>query len=814
MKYQSIIDKMTLKQKTSLMSGKNFWQTMNIDELGIPSAFLADGPNGMRKQAVGGDHLGLNESVKATCFPTSASIANSWNPLLAETMAALLGAEAVAQKVNVVLGPGVNIKRNPLCGRNFEYYSEDPYLAGKMGAAFVKGIQSHGISACVKHFAANNQEYRRMSIDSVIDERTLREIYLQPFEMAVKEGKTKSIMASYNLVNGQYANENQHLLKEILRDEWKFDGVVVSDWGGNNDRVKALLASAELEMPTNGGETNQEIEQAILSGKVSEQVLDEAVDRLLDLVFSTSKALNESSAEFDVELHHLMAKIASEESMVLLKNENQILPIKPNQTVAIIGDFAQKARFQGTGSSGVNVSKLDCVLDVIETEDFHHIGFEPGFNRFGRKSTSKIKKAVELAKKAEVVLLFLGLDESSEIEGLDRKHIMLPQNQIDTLNAVYEVNSNIIAVISAGSVIDMNWDDQVQGILHTYLSGQAGARAILDLLTGKFNPSGKLSETYPIQYEDIPSSANFPGLENTVEYREGIYVGYRYFDRVNQRVKYPFGFGLSYTKYQYNQLSIDQYGVTFNITNIGSRTGKEIAQLYIGKKDSKIFRARKELKGFIKEKIEPGQTKAVYIPFDAYSFRYFNVLSNQFEVESGTYQIYIGASLEDICLEGEISIEGTNALEPYDMNLCKSYVNVHLKSVPDDEFRYLLGREIPNPHFIFYKKNRMKVDYNTTIQQLRYARGWSGRFFAWGVRVAPGVLKFFNQRDTANVIMMGLFHEPMRGMSRMTGGAISWEQLNGLIDMFNGHFLRGFSHFIKSRKKKSSNKKHLSNHLN
>ncbi len=802
MKYKQIIDKMTLEQKASLMSGKNFWQTMDIEEHGIPSIFLADGPNGMRKQAVGGDHLGLNESIKATCFPTSASMANSWNPLLAETMAALLGAEAVAQKVNVVLGPGVNIKRNPLCGRNFEYYSEDPYLAGKMSSAFIRGIQTHGISACIKHFAANNQEYRRMSIDSVVDERTLREIYLTPFEMAVKEGHTKTLMSSYNLINGQFANENQHLLNDILRKEWNFDGVIVSDWGGDNDRVEALRATAELEMPTTGGETNAEIVAAVKAGTLDEKILDEAVDRLLNLVFTTQKALDESPAEFDVELHHLMARKAAEESMVLLKNDEKILPLKPHDKVAVIGDFAKKAKYQGAGSSGVNVSKLDHVIDVIESEDFEVVGYEQGFKRFGGKSNKLKNKAVKLAKQAEIALLFLGLDESSEIEGLDRQHMNLPQNQLDLLEAVSRVNQNVIVVLSAGSVVDMSWELQAKGILHAYLTGQAGARAILDLLTGKFNPSGKLSETYPINYTDIPSSKNFPGLENTVEYREGLYVGYRYFDKAKKQVKYPFGYGLSYTTYTYSDLEVTDKGVRFKLSNVGEMTGKETAQVYIGKKDTKIFRPEKELKGFVKQKIQPGETKEVFVPFDDYSFRYFNTKTNQFEIEPGKYEIYVGASLEDIKLTGEIEIEGTNAPLPYDLSEYPSYASGDVMEVSDEEFERILGREIPNPHFVFYKKNRMVVDYNTTIQQLRYARGWTGRFFAWIIRIAPGVLKFFGQRDTANMIMMGLFHEPMRGMSRMTGGAISWKQLGGLIDMFNGHFFRGLRGFMKAGKEK------------
>jgi beta-glucosidase len=793
---------MSLEQKVSLMSGKDFWQTMNIDELQIPSMFLADGPNGMRKQIAAADHLGLNESTKSTCFPTSASVANTWNPLLIETMATLLGAEAVTQKVNVVLGPGVNIKRNPLCGRNFEYYSEDPYLAGKMSSAFIRGIQSQGISACVKHFAVNSQEFRRMSIDAIVDERTLREIYLQAFEMSVKEGMTKSVMASYNKVNGVYSNENEHLLIDILRNEWGFNGVVVSDWGGSNDRVAALKASAELEMPTTGGETNRDILNAIHSGDIQLNQLDEAVDRLLNLIFTTSKAISSSSASYDVDMHHMMAKKVAEESIVLLKNTNDILPLSNSSRVAIIGDFAKYARYQGTGSAGVNPSKLDHVLEHINHNDFHLVGYEQGFHRFGKSSNRLLKKALSLAKQSEFVVLFLGLDENSEIEGLDRKHLYLPDNQLKLLKAISQVHSKIIVVLSSGSVIDMTWDDQVQAILHTYLPGQAGAKAIIDLLTGRSNPSGKLAETYPEDYHDVPSSHNFPGLENTVEHREGIYVGYRYFDKVKKTVKYPFGFGLSYTTFEYSDLMVDQKGVHFSIKNSGTVDGQEIAQLYIGKKDSHIYRAEKELKGFVKEKLAVGETKSIFIPFDEYSFRYYNVKTQQFEIEDGTYQIYVGASLHDIHLEDKLDIKGTKATLPYQLNDIPSYTSGNICKVSDEEFEKILGYSIPNSHFEFYKKNRMRVDYNTTIQQLRYARGWTGRLFAGSIRVAPTILRFFGARKAANVIMMGLYHQPMRGLSRQTGGAISWEQLNGLITMFNGHFFKGLKHFIVSRKRK------------
>ena len=807
MKYSKIIQQMTLEEKASLMSGKDFWQTKNIDRLGIPSIFLADGPNGLRKQKAAADHLGLNESIKSTCFPTSATIANSWNPLLVETVASLLGTEAVCEKVSVLLGPGVNIKRNPLAGRNFEYYSEDPYLAGKLSAAFIRGVQSHGIATTVKHFAVNNQEFRRMSIDSVVDERTLREIYLTPFEISVKEGKSKAVMASYNLVNGTYANENKHLIEDILRNEWKFDGVLVSDWGGINDRVASLKATAELEMPTSGGQTNLEIIEAVQNGNLDINILDEALDRLLTLIFDTSEALKNKPTSFDLELHHQIAQKAAEESLVLLKNDDHFLPIKKDQKIAVIGDFAREQRFQGAGSSGVNPTKLDSFLEQIKNEDLEYIGFEPGFHRYGKVRKSLISKAKKLAKQADVVLLFLGLDEYSETEGLDRKSLNLPDNQISLLESISGVNPNIAVILSCGSVVKLNFDHQVKALLHSYLPGQAGAKAILNILTGKVSPSGKLSESYPLTYNDVSSSKYFPGLENTVEYREGLFVGYRYFDSAEVKVKYPFGYGLSYSKFEYSDLVVSEQGVHFNIKNTGGMEAKEVAQLYIGKKDSKILRAKKELKGFIKESLEVGQSKELHIPFDQYSFRFFNAKTNQFEIEDGAYEIYIGSSVLDIQLIGTINILGTMKEVPYDISLFKSYQALNISNISDQEFEMLLERKIPDPHFQFYKKNRMVVDYNTTVQQLRYSRGWSGRFFAWGVRFGYRFMKLIGQMKLANIMQMALYHNPMRNMSRLTGGALSWGQLDGMILMFNGHFFKGVRKFFKSGKKKIKNKK-------
>jgi len=809
MKYSKLIEQLTLEEKASLMSGKDFWQTQNIDRLNIPSMFLADGPNGLRKQKAAADHLGLNASVKSTCFPTSATLANSWNPSMVEHIAGYLGVEAVAEKVSVILGPGINIKRNPLGGRNFEYYSEDPYLAGKIAAGFIRGVQKNGIAASVKHFAANNQEFRRMSMDSVVDERALREIYLTPFEIAVKEGKTKTVMASYNLINGVYANENTHVLQDILRNEWAFKGVVLSDWGGMNDRVLSLKASSELEMPTSGGQTNFEIIQAIKNGTLEEHILDEAVDRLLTLVFDAQEGLNDKPTHFDMNHHHKAAEKAAEESMVLLKNENSILPLKKGSRIAIVGDFARELRFQGAGSSGVNPTKLDSILESVDDLQCEYLGFEVGFHRYGKQNNKLAKKASKLAANAEVVLLFLGLDEYSETEGMDRASLNLPKNQLDLLETLYQVNKNIVVVLSCGSVIDINWDVKAQAVLHAYLPGQAGAHAILNILSGKVSPSGKLSETYPVACNDVPSAKYFPGMENTVEYRESIFVGYRYFDAAKIPVKYPFGHGLSYTSFEYRNLTVTEEGISFNLKNTGKVEAKEVVQLYVGKKSTDILRPKKELKGFVKELIAVGQTKKITIPFDDYTFRFFNTKTNQWEIEPGTYQIYVGSSCLDIRLESMVKKDRSKVDLPYSLSEYPGYASLKIQNISDSEFEKILGRPIPDSHFVFYKKKRMKVDYNTTVQQLRYSRGWSGRFFAWGVRFGYKFMRFIGQKKMANMMQMALYHNPMRNMSRLTGGAITWGQLDGMITMFNGHFFKGVGQFLKSRKKRNKKTKSI-----
>ena len=701
MKHQEMISKMTLEEKAAFLSGKGEWQTWNFNRLGIPSMYCSDGPHGIRKQAGAGDHLGLNPSLPATCFPTAATMANSWDPELGEEIGKALGEEAEVQDVHVVLGPGLNIKRSPLCGRNFEYFSEDPYLAGKMAAGYVRGIQSKGRYACPKHFAVNSQELRRMAMNAVVDERTLREIYLTGFEIAVKEGDAHALMTSYNQVNGTYSNENTHLLKDILRDEWGYDGIVITDWGGSNDHIKGVAAGSDLEMPTPGMDSARQIVKAVREGKLSEAAVDECVDRLLTAVLTLTKESSEDigaqkPSDFDKEAHHALARKAASQSAVLLKNNGNILPLKLGTRVALIGDFAFEPRYQGAGSSMVNVTKLDKMADLIHNYGLNVVGMAKGYIRTGETDSVMEKEAVDLAQSADVVLNRYTYSELSESEGVDRTHMRIPQNQISLLEAIARVNENVVGILSAGAAVEMPWQTSLKALLHGYLYGQAGAGAMLDILTGKINPSGRLNETYPVRYEDTPAFKYFPSKERNSEYREALYVGYRYYDTAKVRVLYPFGFGLSYTEFEYSNLTVDETGVEFDLTNTGDMDGAEVAQLYIGMKDAKVFRPDKELKGFRKVFLKARESRHVRIPFDDKTFRYWNVRTNRWEVEGGTYTIMIGASCLDIRLTAEADVEGTTETYPYYTNRMPSYYSGLISQVEDSEFKELLGYPIPS----------------------------------------------------------------------------------------------------------------------
>jgi len=776
--HQELIDQMTLEEKASLMSGGNFWNTKSIERLAIPSIMLTDGPHGLRKQGGKADHLGLNKSLPATCFPPAATLANSWDVKLLHEVGRYIGKEAAAEKVSVLLGPGLNIKRNPLAGRNFEYFSEDPFLSGKLAANMVKGIQSTGISASPKHYAVNSQEHMRMTIDEVVDERALRELYLEAFRYVVEESKPKTIMSSYNKVNGEYANENTHLMNEILYGEWGYKGIVVTDWGGNNDRVKGLIAGNQLEMPSSGGMTDREIVEAVKSGELKEEILDESVARILDLVFETRKSL-EQTEEIDWEEHHKKAVEAARRSLVLLKNDDHILPLNKQQKIAIIGDFAKTPRYQGAGSSLINPTKLDNALELLNESHVNVIGFEPGFKRFGKKSEELENKALRLAEKADTVLLFLGLDEGSEAEGIDRKDMNLRANQLSLVNELSLIHDNIVVVVSGGAAIEMPFVDQVKGILHGYLGGQGGASAIRDVLLGDCNPSGKLAETYPLAYKDVSSAPYFPGLEATAEHRESIYIGYRYFDTVNLPVLFPFGHGLSYTKFEYSNLHATNNQVSFTIKNSGEVAGEEIAQLYIKPLFSKVFRANKELKGFAKIHLEPDEEKQISIEFEKHAFAYFNPSINDWSVESGTYEIQVGSSIEDIRLRGNIDVEGDDAAHAFDKNLLKNYYEAKVHAVGDAEFHQLLGYK-PTPPLWDREK---KLGFNDTIAQGQYKKG-AGKFLYHLVLLVQKNLFRAGQPLKANNVMFVL-NMPFRQIPGFTQGKISKKMVNHFLKLIN-----------------------------
>ena len=777
MKHRELISRMTLEEKASLLSGANFWNTKPVPRLGVPGMMLTDGPHGLRKQGGKADHLGLNKSIPATCYPSAAGLANTWDEGLLEKMGEYLGLEAASEGVSVLLGPGVNIKRNPLCGRNFEYFSEDPYLAGKMAAALIRGIQRNGISACVKHYAANSQELRRMTNDSVMDERTLREIYLPAFEMAVKEGGVRSLMTSYNRVNGIYAHEHPHLLRDILYGEWGFEGMVVSDWGGNNDRVESVRQGGTLEMPSSNGQTDRHIVKAVQEGRLDEAVLDEQVDRMLDLVLSTQPHI--TGKTYDRDAHHALAARVAEKCAVLLKNDGGILPLKKEQRIAVIGDFARSPRYQGAGSSKINPTRLESGLDALKAIGAKVTGFAPGFRRGGKKDSMLIRQACNLANDADVILLWLGLDEGGEAEGVDRENMKLPENQIALLDALAQVNPNIVVVLSCGCAVEMRWDNKAKAVIHGYLGGQAGAIAMAKLLTGEVSPSGKLAETVPVGYEEVPSYAYYPGVEATSEYREGLYVGYRYFDTAKREVKYPFGHGLSYTKFEYSGIVVSEDSVSFRVRNIGDRPGEEIAQLYIHGATDGMFRPEQELKGFAKVSLEPGEEREVTIPLNDRSFAVWSIQKNNWVVEPGRYELRVGASSRDIRLTAGVEKNGAAVTNPYTGAAFAPYYEAAVRNVSDDSFRALLGREIPAARW----DRGAPIGFNDTISQGEYLDGGLGKAIYSLISFARNVLMAVEKKELANNLMF-VMHLPWRGVARMSG-VLTDEQVLALIDVIN-----------------------------
>lgn len=596
MNVETILNKLSLEEKAALLQGWTTWTTLDLEQKGVPPIFLSDGPHGLRKQAGAGDHLGLNASVPATCFPTAATMANSWDPALGEALGEALGGEAAAEDVHVLLGPGLNMKRSPLCGRNFEYFSEDPYLAGKMAAAYIRGIQSKGVSACPKHFAVNSQELRRMAMDAVVDERTMREIYLTGFEIAVREGRPQAIMTSYNKVNGTYANENPHLLRDILRDEWGFDGFVVTDWGGDNDHVEGVRAGSDLVMPAPGADCAIQLVEAVRNGRIEESALDDRLRELLPVVLRLHDAVAKAPKSFDIDAHHAVARRCAEGSIVLLENDG-ILPLDKCSRTAIIGDFAETPRYQGAGSSLVNPTRVESLKEALDREELNITGYARGYSRTEPQPQKElIESAVALAKLSDVVLLCVGLDEIMECEGMDRESLALSKGQQVLIKAVCEANPNVVLVLSGGSPFLLPERGRCRAVIHGYLGGQAGASAMASALIGRIDPSGKLSETWPESLESTPCHAYYPSAERTSEYREGLYIGYRYYDSAGIPVRYPFGHGLSYTRYVYADLHADEHFVSFTLKNAGLMAGAEVAQVYVSCKTGGVFRPKKELK--------------------------------------------------------------------------------------------------------------------------------------------------------------------------------------------------------------------------
>ena len=780
-----LLKKLTLEEKCALLSGAETFKTRGMPEHGIPQIWLSDGPHGLRKQAGESDHLGLNPSVPATCFPTASAVANSWDAALGEEIGAALGEEAAAQEVSVVLGPGLNMKRNPLCGRSFEYFSEDPYLAGKLAAGYIRGIQSKGVAACPKHFAVNSQETRRMASDSIVDERTLREIYLTGFEIAVKEGHPRSIMSSYNLVNGTYANENKHLLMEILRGEWGFDGAVITDWGGSNDHALGVKNGSTLEMPAPGGDSVRELLAAVESGKISESDIDARLSELLPLVFDTKAALDAAPREFDAAAHHALARRAAEESLVLLKNEGSLLPLAAGSKVAVLGDFAKNPRYQGAGSSMVNSTQVDVLLDKLIDSELNVIGYQQGFDRHGKPDAALQKSACELATQADTVILCMGLDEIAESEGLDRSNLRLAQNQVDLLQAVAAVNPKIVVVLYSGSVVETPWLDNCQALLYAALGGQAGAGAVADALTGKANPCGKLAETWPLAYADVPSAADFATRRKTVEYREGLYIGYRYFTTAEKAVRFPFGYGMSYTTFAYSDMAADEQGVSLTVTNTGSVAGTEIVQLYTAKKNSELFRPAKELKGFARVTLAPGEKQRITITLDDKAFRFWNVKTNRWEIEGGEYELLVGASVEDIRLCEKISVHGTATVHPYEDRDLDCYYKGNVLSVSDADFEKLLGHPIPN--------GKTKIDRNLTLGELNHARSPLG-WLVWLVLTILLDASYKRGKPDLNILFQ--YNMPLRALAKMTNGAISMGMVDGIVMELQGFWILGLVRVI------------------
>lgn len=786
MKNSELIKKMTLEEKVGLCAGKDGWHLKGVERLGIPEIMLTDGPHGLRKANPEGKFK-LENSVPATCFPPAVTSACSWNPELMYEMGVAIGEECLQEKVSVILGPGVNMKRSPLCGRNFEYFSEDPLLAGELAAGWINGVQSQGIGTSLKHFAVNSQEKKRLAIDSVVDERALREIYLTAFEIAVKKAQPWTVMTAYNKVNGTYCSENRHLVKDILKDEWGFEGIAVTDWGAANDRVAGIENGNELEMPSSNGYYDKKICEAVRSGKLSESVVDEAADRILTLI-KKSEAAYKDGYTYDKEAHHALAAKVYSESIVLLKNEENILPIAKDKKIAVIGEMARAPRYQGAGSSLINPTKITDAFEGLLDEGYT-LNFAPGYNKKKDEiMPAMITDACKVAEKADIALVFIGLTEEYESEGYDRAHLNLPKVHNYLVEEILKVNKNVVVVLSGGAPVVMPWLGKVKGIINGYLGGQAFGDAIADIISGKVNPSGKLAETYPLCLEDTPCYKYYPGTKRLAEHTESIYIGYRYYDTAKKDVLFPFGYGLSYTQFEYSDLKLskkkikdsDTLTLTYKIKNVGIYDGAEISQVYVKDTESTIFRPEKELKGFRKVFLKAGEETTAQIELGKRAFAFYNAEISDWQVESGNFEIMIGASSRDIRLSADVFVESDDAVPVPDYrDIAPHYYGADIKAVPDKEFETILGHSIPKRVYTAGEK----FDMTSSLSDAADTK-WGKVIISMLDAAIDRVIKGSDTERT--VVKANTFDVPIKNFVIMGPDVLTEEVCNGLLMMLNG----------------------------
>ena len=783
MKHAEIIGKMSLAQKAGFVSGFDYWHLEETPEFDLPKIMITDGPNGLRKQNPNGDGVGLGNSFPATAFPNAATVSCAWDPALLYEEGEALGEECLKERVSVLLGPGVNIKRAPTCGRNFEYFSEDPVLAGECAAAWINGIQSKGVGASLKHFAANSQEAFRMVVDEVVDERALRELYLTAFEIAVKKAKPWTIMNCYNKVNGLYGSEQIHLQQEIARGEWGFDGLFVTDWGASVDRVPGLRAGTDLEMPSSGTYSTEKIIAAVQSGELDEAVLDACVDRVIDLI-ERSKPVLAKVHDFDQKAHHALARKIAEQSMQLLKNDDNILPLKKGAKIAVIGEMAKFPRYQGAGSSIVNPFEVDTAYFGLGSRGVDFIyakGYDKGKDLI---DDDLVGEAVIAAKRADVAVVFAGLTEEFEGEGYDRENIKMPSCHNHLISAVAKANPNTVVVLAGGSVVEMPWVGEVKGLLNSGLGGEAGGDAVARILLGEVNPSGKTSETYPLKWEDNPTYGNYPAGPVTSEHRESVYLGYRYYDKAQMDVLFPFGFGLSYTTFEYSALKLskkkikdtDVLTVKFKIKNTGTVAGAEVAQLYVTDDESTIFRPAQELKGFQKVFIEPGETKEVVLTLDKRAFAFFNVNTNDWCVEPGAFTVKVGASSRDIKLEAKVTVEAEACDIPDYRATAPAYYD-DVANIARADFEALYG-PLPSP----VRDPQKKIDIYCCLNDAKDTK-WGGRICKLITTAVSGLGSAEN--GDGKMIAAMATQIPIRNFIAMSMGVFTPDMADGLLRILN-----------------------------